>query len=280
MTTSIEQALAFKPPPRDKIAGSDRLKKWYFDPVFHGLENISPDKPTLLVGNHTRFAALDMGLLMNGIYAETGVFVRGLADRMHYKIPYWRDMLAAQGAVLGSREMCSAMMEAGQTLLVFPGGGREVTKGRGTNYKLLWKGRTGFVRMAVQHGYSITPFSSVGADEALDVWLDTEQLLRRGLGDRLAGSKFVKALERGGVVHPVPRGIGLSFMPRPEKFYFRFDEPIETSEFSGRHEDQRLLNRLQRKTADAIYEMHSHSLLEREQEGDRQPLLRRIARRL
>jgi 1-acyl-sn-glycerol-3-phosphate acyltransferase len=44
------------------------------------------------------------------------------------------------------------MMEAGETLLVYPGGGREVTKGRGTNYKLLWEGRTGFVRMAIKHG--------------------------------------------------------------------------------------------------------------------------------
>lgn len=69
-------------------------------------------------------------------------------------------------------------------------------------------------------------------------------------------------------------------MPRPEKFHFRIGEPIATEQFAGRYEDQRLLNRLQRKTAGAIYDMHSQSLLVREQERESLPLLRRIAQRL
>jgi hypothetical protein len=38
-------------------------------------------------------------------------------------------------------------------VLVFPGGGREVTKRKGEAHKVIWKERTGFARMAIEHGY-------------------------------------------------------------------------------------------------------------------------------
>ena len=50
-------------------------------------------------------------------------------------------------------------------MLVFPGSGREVTKRKGEAYKVIWKERTGFARMAIEHGYPITPFASVGPEE-------------------------------------------------------------------------------------------------------------------
>jgi 1-acyl-sn-glycerol-3-phosphate acyltransferase len=233
MTQNIEEALAFVPPPVEDVAKAGRMTKWYFDPVFNGLEHISPERPTLLVGNHSRFGGLEMQLFFKTVYVERGVFPRGLSDRLHYKIPGWRDALTASGAVLGSREMCSAMMEAGETLLVYPGGGREVTKGRGTNYKLLWEGRTGFVRMAIKHGYSITPFCSVGPDDAFDVLFDTDSFVREYFGQWLRERGLDKPLLSGGVIPPIPRGIGLSVLPRPEKFYFKIGKPIETRQHSG-----------------------------------------------
>ena len=280
MTKSIEEALAFVPPPMEEVARTGRLMKWYFDPVFEGLEYISPDRPTLLVGNHSRFGGLEMQLFFNTVYVERGVFPRGLSDRLHYKIPGWRDALTASGAVLGSREMCSAMMEAGETLLVYPGGGREVTKGRGTNYKLLWESRTGFVRMAIKHGYSITPFCSVGPDDAFDVLFDTDSFVREYFGDWIKERGLDKALLNGGVIPPIPRGIGMSVLPRPEKFYFKIGKPIETRQYSGRHEDKKLLQRLQLKTADTIYDMCKASMLQREHEAGEQPLWRRVLRSL
>lgn len=280
MTQNIEEALAFVPPAVEDVAKADRFKKWYFDPEFEGLEHISPDRPTLLVGNHSRFGGLEIQLFFGTVYVERGVFARGLSDRMHYKIPIWRDALTASGAVLGSRDMCSALMEAGQTLAVYPGGGREVTKGRGTNYKLLWEGRTGFVRMAIKHGYSITPFCSVGPDDAFDVLFDTDGFVREYFGHWLKDWGLDKPLLSGGAIPPIPRGIGLSMLPRPEKFYFKIGKPIETRQYSGKHEDKKLLQRLQRKTADRIYDMCKASLLQREHEAGEQPFWRRVLRTL
>jgi 1-acyl-sn-glycerol-3-phosphate acyltransferase len=59
-----------------------------------------------------------------------------------------------------------------QTILVFPGGSREVNKRRGQQYQLLWRERIGFARLAIKHGYPIVPFAAVGADDMFDVIID------------------------------------------------------------------------------------------------------------
>jgi predicted secreted protein len=89
-----------------------------------------------------------------------------------------------------------------------------------------------------------------------------------------------KPLLNGGVIPPIPRGIGLSVLPRPEKFYFKIGKPIETRQYSGKQEDKKLLQRLQRKTAESIYEMCKASMLQREHEAGEQPLWRRVLRSL
>ena len=177
MTTEIDVALNFTPPPRGKQPYIAKILNAYFDPTYVGIENVDSSKPTLFAGNHSRYAALDMTLLSQGIYSETGLFPRGLADRMHYKIPIWRDIVTDGGGIIGSRDMCRAMMKANQTLMVYPGGSREVFKNKSANYKLLWRERYGFVKMALEHDYSITPFACVGADEAFDVVVDSDEIM-------------------------------------------------------------------------------------------------------
>ena len=63
-------------------------------------------------------------------------------------------------------------MRDDQTILVFPGGSREVNKRRGQQYQLLWGQRMGFARLAFEHGYPIVPCAAVGADDMLDVIVD------------------------------------------------------------------------------------------------------------
>lgn len=276
MTQIIEQALAFAPPSQEALAKSFRLMDHYFDPQYLGLENIHPEKPTLLVGNHTRFGMLDIPLFIRGLYVERGVFARGLVDRLHYKIPVWRDLTGNNGGVLASREMCRALMLDGQTIMVFPGGAREVVKGRERNYQLLWRERLGFVRMAIEHGYSITPFSSVGADEALDVIFDGQDLMNSYLGKIIKRRGLEKYVRNGELLFPAPRGIGLSALPRPERFYFTIGKPIDTSSYAGQQDDKRVLQRLQRKTATAVNSLIKDTLLRRTNDKQKLPALRRI----
>ena len=207
-----------------------------------GLENIDPKRPTLFVGNHTLYGMLDVPLLGYEVYQRKGVYIRGLADRMHYKIPVWREVFKWIGSVVGSRENCSALMQSGAHIMVFPGGSREVAKRKGEAYQLIWKDRTGFARMAVEHGYRIIPFAAVGAEDCYDILIDSNDImgsrLVKWLKTTALGSKFIGDGEQ---IFPLSRGLGLSMIPRPERFYYSFGEPIETAPYKGESDDPAVL---------------------------------------
>src|SRR5512144_2637637 len=134
---------------------------WLTAPRFTGLEHVPTDRPVLAVANHTLMGVLDVPLLVIGLHDLKGVFLRALGDHLHFQVPLWRDLLIRFGTVEGTRENCHALMRAGESILVFPGGGREVFKHHGEKYRLIWKERAGFVRLAVEHGYAIVPLAAV-----------------------------------------------------------------------------------------------------------------------
>ena len=61
---------------------------------------------------------------------------------------------------------------------------------KGEAYRLVWKQRTGFARLAIEHGYDIIPFGSVGPDEAFDILFDANDVMgfRSGTSWRSASS--------------------------------------------------------------------------------------------
>ncbi|OBJ10837.1 hypothetical protein A5625_10220 [Mycobacterium sp. 1465703.0] len=65
----------------------------------------------------------------------------------------------------GARETTRELMRQNQTILVFPGGAREIAKSKGEEYHLNWRERCGFVRLAVENGYPIVPVGLVGGDD-------------------------------------------------------------------------------------------------------------------
>ena len=106
------------------------------------------------------------------IWKRRRLAIRGLGEHAHYTVPIWRDLLAKGGMVRGTRDNVRALMRDRQTILVFPGGSREVNKRRGQQYQLLWRERIGFARLAIEHRYPIVPFAAVGVDDMLDVIVD------------------------------------------------------------------------------------------------------------
>lgn len=250
----------------------------YFSPKFYGLEKLDPDKPTLMVGNHTIFGVIDVPLLLAQIYRERGILVRTLADHQHYDIPLWRDMVDRSGGVEGTRENCSKLMENGEHIMVFPGGAREVSKRKGEQYQLTWKRRIGFCKMAIQHGYNIVPFASVGPDDMYDIVLDAEDVIHSPVGKLLkkAGLLEKKGLLRGGdIIMPLTRGIGLTALPRPERFYFSIGDEIDVSRYSGREEDEGALFGLRDEVAFSIQNLIGEMLSLRENDIDK-GILRRL----
>ena len=198
-------------------------------PKFYGIDNI-PDDGSLLAGNHTIYGFLDLPLMIAEIWKQRRIMVRGLGENAHYKVPVWREALDACGMVRGTRDNVRALMRDHETILVFPGGSREVFKRRGQQYQLLWRERMGFARLAIEHGYPVIPCAAVGAEDMLDVIADVDTPI---YGEFARLSKKVM----GFPTPPVVRGVGLTGIPRPERLYFWFDEPVGTTRFAGQDAD-------------------------------------------
>ncbi|MBU2488164.1 MAG: acyltransferase, partial [Proteobacteria bacterium] len=143
-------------------------------------------------------------------------------------------------------------------------------------YKLVWKNRTGFARLAMTHGYPILPLASVGPDNAFSILLDADDFMVSRLG-RLAQKipGMSRLLRDGEAVPPIARGLAFTPIPRPERFYFSFGRPISTKKYQGRENDPEALMELRKKVEDSINEQLGRLLLMREQDTDK-GLVRRI----
>ena len=239
-------------------------------PKVYGIENL-PEAGSLLVGNHTIYGLLDVPFMMGEIWKRRRLTVRGLGEHAHYRIPLWRDLLKACGMVRGTRDNVRALMRDRQNVLVFPGGAREVNKRRGEKYRLIWKERIGFARLAIEHGYPVVPFAAVGAEEMLDVLVDDETPLYGQV------RKLVEGVT-GWPLQPVVRGVGLTPLPRPERLYFSFGEPIDTTRFGGRGEDDAAARSLRDEVRAKVEGGIEFLLQERERDPDRGLVKRLLGR--
>jgi 1-acyl-sn-glycerol-3-phosphate acyltransferase len=213
-------------------------------PKLYGLEKV-PDDGALLVGNHTIYGILDLPFMMAEIWKRRRLAIRSLGEHAHYAVPVWRNLLAVGGMVRGTRENVRALMRERQTILVFPGGAREVNKRRGQQYQLLWRERIGFARLAIEYGYPIVPFAAVGVDDMLDVVIDQDTPIYGQLA-RLY-EKFM-----GFPTPPIVRGVGPTPLPRLDRLYFWFGEPIDSTRFGSRFDDTEAARALRDEVKQAI----------------------------
>lgn len=268
----IEKFVAIEGPDEVLFARLYRFIQYYFKPTVVGLENI-PDEPTLFIGNHAMFG-LDGMILMPTINRETGRFLRAMGDRAWFQTTTGEKM-ARGGMVLGHPDVCSALMEKGQDLLVFPGGALEANKRAEEKYTLKWKERYGFVRLAAQHGYNITPFGMVGPDDWWDHAIEGEDLLNSRLVKALRERDIIGDI-RPDLVPPIPRGLFNTLLPRPEPCYLAFGKPIEVPDCRGKTVSKRIQTSVRKATAEAVEELVGDMLLLRSQEKHNQGFVRRL----
>ena len=254
-------------------------------PVAIGLENVPHEGAVLLAGNHTVYGLLDIPMLGLEVFDHTGRRVRGLADHIHFAVPGWRDLLLRLGAVRGTREECVRLFREGHAVLVFPGGGREVFKHKDEKYRLIWKERIGFARLAIEHGVPIVPFASVGVEDMFEIVSDAEDILRSPVGDllRALGVMDQEWFRHGEIIPPLARGKGPIGLPRIERQYFLIGEPIDVGRYHGNHEDREACVTLRNEVKEAI-ESQIRRLRELQAaDPERYPIqrwLRQLAKRL
>ncbi|CAM4250699.1 Diacylglycerol acyltransferase [Mycobacterium basiliense] len=197
-----------------------------FRPHVSGLEMLPADGRFLLVGNHTQFIGGEVLLVPHFVRRAIGTRVRPLADRRFGRHRgFGRDLMTAYGGVVGAPETARELMRRNETILVFPGGGREIAKFKGEEYHLNWDGRAGFARIAIENDYPVVPVGLVGGDDVYKSMITRDSALGRlsqAISTRLTG--------RSDMAIPLMRGVGPTLIPRPQRMYLRFGGPIDTAQ--------------------------------------------------
>ncbi|MBT4520931.1 MAG: acyltransferase family protein [Halieaceae bacterium] len=269
----IESALAVTEPGGLMLNISYQLVKRMFNPMLVGTDNI-PDRPCLFVGNHSLFA-LDGLVLAPPLYQEQGRFLRGLGDKFLWT-PATEQKLLDQGAVIGHPDVCAALMEDGRDLLVFPGGAHEAAKSTDQMYTLMWKQRYGFVRLAATHGYTIMPMGLVGPDEFYGHLMEGHELPNSPLGGILKRLGLLTDDTRTDMLPPIPMGLLGSLLPKPQRCYIGFGEPVDLAALKGKNLTKNKLTAIREQVAEQIDTQISEMLRVREQQRGEDGLLRRI----
>lgn len=143
-----------------------RFLRVYFRARAHGLEAIPADRPVLYVAKHPR----------GWLYFETmllGTFTFFFDPRRPemqvmekrgtslHRAPLLGWIRRNVNTIAASEDEAVAALAAGRSVLVFPGGAREL---HGPPDVLRWSGHVGFARIAARAGVPVVPVAIGGAD--------------------------------------------------------------------------------------------------------------------
>ncbi|MFT4261914.1 MAG: 1-acyl-sn-glycerol-3-phosphate acyltransferase [Nocardioides sp.] len=189
---------------------------------------VRPEVPTLFVANHGFGGIFDLN-----VFAVLAAFEELALDRpvtiLVHKIAWTLGvgrLLEAIGAVPASAEAARRALAQGNHVLVFPGGDLDAFKARRDCDKILFAGRSGFARLAIEAGVPIVPIATAGSGETLFVLSDGQWLARALRTDRLLR---LKALP---VTLSIPWGLNiglvglLPYLPVPAKLSSRVLRPM------------------------------------------------------
>lgn len=205
----------------------------YFRVQTSGWEHIPKEGQMLFVGSHNGgLATPDLPMFLYDWFRRFGLNrkVYGLAHaKVWQAYPLLADLAAGVGAVPFHARRALAVIEAGDSLLVYPGGGQDAFRPHRKRGRIHFEGRTGFVRLAIWHGLPIVPLISWGSHDTLLVIEDLYPLVRTlhrrsGIPWPLGIDPEVMPLYLG-----LPWGIALGPLPNlpfPAKIHTRVCRPI------------------------------------------------------
>jgi 1-acyl-sn-glycerol-3-phosphate acyltransferase len=198
------------------------LYRYYFRVETSGIEQV-PAGRVLLVANHAGqlpFDGMMVGVAML-LEAEPPRIVRAMGEHWLPTLPWVSVWMARGGVVSGTRETCAEMLEAGETVLVFPEGVRGMNKTFSERYRLQRFG-PGFMRLALATETPIVPLAIVGSEEQQPGFANLPAV------GRLFGMP-------GFPITPTFPWLGpLGLLPLPVKYRIRFGAPLH---FEGSAED-------------------------------------------
>ena len=188
----------------------------YFRCESFGVQNL-PDGPALVIANHSGQLPYDGAMISMATFLdrEPPRFLRSMVERFVPSMPFVSPFLARCGQILGTPENCRRLLEAGESILVFPEGVRGLNKTWAHRYQLQRFGQ-GFMRLAIEAKVPVIPVGVIGAEEQAPTFFNAAKL----------GKAFgIPAL-------PLTPGLGL--VPLPTRYRIHFGEPMH---FDGNAND-------------------------------------------
>jgi len=183
------------------------------------IEPSALDSPVLFVANHGFGGIFDLN-----VFATYAAFDQLDLDRPVTALTHqlaWTlgvgPLIEPLGARPASRDSAREAFEDGRHVLVFPGGDIEAAKTWDERNQVVFGGRSGFARLAIEHDVPIIPIVTAGASESLLVISRGERLARALRLDKLLR---IKALP---LTVSLPWGVNvgavglLPYLPLPTK---------------------------------------------------------------
>ncbi|MBI2570504.1 MAG: acyltransferase family protein [Candidatus Schekmanbacteria bacterium] len=199
----------------------------YFRGEVHGIDNIPASGPALIVGNHN-------GLMQP---AESWVMTAAIWDRfgaerelfflghdMVFRFPAIANPFRKSGAIPAHPEVAATALRRGALVVVYPGGDVDACRPFSQRHRIVFAGRMGFIRLAIECAVPIVPAVSVGAHETVLILSDGRRLARRLGFKRLFRSEVLP------LALSFPWGLTIGptyYFPLPAKVEVEMGAPID-----------------------------------------------------
>ncbi len=115
-----------------------------------------------------------------------------------------------------------------------------------------------------------------GQDEVYGHVMEGHEIPNSALGRILTRLGVLTEDTRTDMMPPIPAGLMGSLLPKPQRCYIGFGEPVDLSQFEGKKLSKGNLRIVRNQVADEIEEQLSELLLLREQHKGDDGLLRRL----
>lgn len=208
------------------------LYHYYFRVETTGWHHIPRDQNVFLVGSHNGgLAAPDMFMMIYDWFQRFGLErpVYGLMHPAVWKVlPDLAEIAAQVGAIEAHPKMAIAALRQKASVLVYPGGAKDVFRPHALRNKICLGGNQAFVKLALEFEVPIVPLISYGAHDTFivleDVYEQVKQLHQWGMPWLFDIDPEVFPIYLG-----LPWGVGIGPLPHipfPIKVYTQVCPPI------------------------------------------------------
>jgi 1-acyl-sn-glycerol-3-phosphate acyltransferase len=217
----------------------------YFRMEVRGWDRLPPP-PCLVVGIHAGgILPIDAYAFGYSWFREFGFerIPRGTAHDFLFNIPLIGDNLRKIGTIPASHDGIAAALGGGQDVILYPGGDVDSMRPWWKRDRVVFGGRKGWIRMALEAQVPIVPLANVGASDTLFVLTDGERVAKALRLDKLMRAKTF------------PLGLGFPFgllpagvpqIPLPAKLRSEILEPVELEGGDSHRFDDAYVERAER----------------------------------